>query len=112
VGSTRAGPHDEAPPAGHAEAHDEEESEHVEDKLVEKVEGALEQLDVEEGQGDVVVDGGEHGADEESEKAPEDDGVHDAGISLGEDTRLPQGLPQHEGDPLGNTIPCAAPACP
>jgi hypothetical protein len=84
IGELRRGidpgrPRHEAAPAGHAEAHDEEESEHVEYELVEKVESALEQLDVEEGESDVVVDGSEHGADEEGEEAPEDDGVHDAG---------------------------------
>src|SRR5438477_504868 len=94
----------EAAPHGHAEADHEEEAEEVEHGLVEEVEAALEELVAPERQRDVVVDGGEHGAHEQREEAPEHDRVHDAGVGLRQRPGLAERVPGHELHALGNVV--------
>ena len=107
-------PDDEATVDGHAEPNHEEEAEEVEHGLVEKVEGALEELHPEERERDVPVDRRQHGAHQEREEAPEHDRVHDARVGLRERARLAEGLGGNEPQPLAEAVEASlgSPAAP
>ena len=99
--------HDEAAVEREAQPQDEEEPEQVERQLVDQVEGALEELEVEaerQPQRDVVVDGREDGPQQEGAEAPEHERVHHARIPLCQDPALEQPVAHEEADPLGNAI--------
>ena len=96
--------HHEAAPHGHAQPDHEEEPEQVEHGLVEEVERALEELEAEERQRDVVVDRRQHGAHEEGQETPEHDGVHHAGVRLRQRAHLAQRVAAPRPEPLRDPI--------
>jgi hypothetical protein len=80
-----------AAPDGHEEPDDEQQPEEVDDDLVDDVEGAVVEADAEVGAGDVGFEQHDQRADEEDEKAPEHEQVHDPGVDIaGADQALMQ----------------------